>query len=654
MTQQPASNKNLLFIKIVIAALLCLGVSMAILVTVTSRITSEQLQKNALDNILLNSEGKADQIEKALQQLILLNQSMAASPTIIDYASEFKNTGQDNAELHSTLRQYLNKVFTDSQGAFENVFIMRSDYVLGVDSLNGISEGYKFTQTEQENEVLSKGKQRVGDTVISPITGRPVLMISSPVKNARGETTGVMDTPIDLKNIADSVVKDKGNISNYLINSTGLVLSSQNPDHLLKLNFSKEAGLVDYFSGLGKNTGNTDHFTLDGIDFIAAHHPVNISGLILISAMPVSDYTAPLDSMQHQLMATAATGTLIGAAALVLLVYLITGPLLKRLTLAMRSAERIASGDLSRDIDIDGNDEGTRLLAALERMQKDLRNTVQQIMTSARQLASTSGELTLQSKESSNSLQKQHTDLDQAAAALTDMTRAFQEVASNAALAAEASVDGEEQSRAGQASVNSIVTAITGLNSETEATADVMTSLAGQLGKIGTVLDVIRAIAEQTNLLALNAAIESARAGESGRGFAVVADEVRSLAHRTEASTREISTIINEVQSGSEKAMQAMHSSSGSVRQALDISRKSGEALDKIAAVISQINDRNLTIASATEEQSSMANEVNGRLANIRNTADQTVRSAEQTRNSCQQLSQLATGLDQMVNRFRV
>jgi methyl-accepting chemotaxis protein len=654
MTQQPASSKNLLFIKIVIAALFCLGVSMAILVTVTSRITSEQLQQNALDNILLNSEGKADQIEQTLQQLTLLNQSLASSPAIVDYASEFKNTGQDNAELHSTLRQYLNKVFTDSQGAFENIFVIRSDYVLGVDSLNGKSEGYKFTGREQEDAVFRQGKLNIGDTVISPVTGRPVLMISSPVKDSRGEIIGVMDTPVDLKNIADSVVNDTGKVSNFLINNHGLVLSSRNPDHLLKLDFSKEAGLADYFSSLGKNSGNTDHFTLDDIDFIAAHHPVNIGGLILISAMPKSDYTAPLDTMQNQLMTTAATGTLIGAAALVLLVYLITGPLLKRLTLAMRSAERIASGDLSRNIDIDGSDEGTRLLAALERMQKDLRHTVQQIMTASRQLAGTSGELTLQSKESSNSLQKQHADLDQAAAALTEMTRAFQEVASNAALAAEASVDGEEQSRAGQASVNSIVTAITGLNKETEATADVMTSLAGQLGKIGTVLDVIRAIAEQTNLLALNAAIESARAGESGRGFAVVADEVRSLAHRTEASTREISSIINEVQSGSEKAMQAMHSSSSSVRQALDISRKSGEALDKIAAVISQINDRNLNIASATEEQSSMANEVNDRLGNIRNAADQTVRSAEQTRNSCQQLSQLATGLDQMVNRFRV
>ncbi|MCY0964115.1 methyl-accepting chemotaxis protein [Parathalassolituus penaei] len=654
MTQRSASNQNLLFIKIVVAALLCLGVSMAILITITSSLTSSQMEEGALNNILQSAENKADQIEQGLNQLIIQNQILATSPTVIQYAEEFNRNGQDDPQLHASLRQYLAGVYHNSQGSFENVFVMRSDLRLGVDSLNGQSEGYEFTLAEQEIDVLKQGKAVIGQTVISPITGRPVMVISSPIKASDGSTIGVMDTPIDLKNIADNIVNGHTQIHNYLINPTGLVLSSQNPEHLLKLDFSRQVGLSDYFASLKSNQSETGSFSLDGIDYIAAHHPVNIGGLVLISAMAVDDYSAPLASLQQRLMSTAAIGTMAGAAALVLLVFMITGPLLRRLTQAMQAAERIAAGDLSQPVAIDGNDEGTRLLTALERMQGDLRDTVQKIIHSSRQLATTSGELTRQSNESGQSLQKQHSDIDQAAASLADMTHAFQEVAYNAAQAAEASVAGEAQSRAGQSSVQSIVNAITGLNRETEETASVMAALAGQLSKIGTVLDVISAIAEQTNLLALNAAIESARAGESGRGFAVVADEVRSLAHRTESSTREISAIISEVQSGSEKAMQAMHSSSGSVRQALEISRKSGEALDTIATMISQINERNRSIASATEQQSGIASDINGRLGNIRSAADHTVQSAEKTRVSCQQLGQLASGLEQMMNRFRV
>jgi methyl-accepting chemotaxis protein len=648
------TSKNRLFTKIVIAAVICLGVAMAVLIFIATGLASNVLEARAHASIQHTVKDKAGQIDVVLQKQLQISQIIANAPAVVDYAAGFADTGQQDPQLHDQLRRYLGKVMTDGAGVYENVFIMLNDYTLGVDGIGGKSEGFSRANEDVDARTLLSDDVSIGHTLLSPVTGRPVLMITAPVKNRSGKVVGTLNTPIDLQNIASRLINDDSESNNFLLDSHGLVLSSENKNHFLKLDFSKDAHLQDYFSQIQSGRNATGHFQLEGIDYIANHQAFNDGKLILVAALPVSEYTAPLISLRQQMMTTAIICTVVGALVLVLLVYAITRPLLQRLTTAMQAAERIAQGDLSQDIQASGNDEGGRLLSALGRMQTDLRHTVSQIMTSSKALTGTATELTHQANTSSNSLQKQHTDLDQAAVALSEMASAFQEVASNAALAADASVDGAEQSRAGQASVNSIVSAITGLTSETEATAEMMTTLAGQLGKIGTVLDVIRAIAEQTNLLALNAAIESARAGESGRGFAVVADEVRSLAHRTEASTREISTIISEVQNGSDKAMNAMNSSNLSVKQALDISRKSGEALDQIATVISQINDRNLNIASATEEQSSMAREVNERLSNVRNAADQTVNSAEQTRSSCENLNQLASELDKMVNRFRV
>ncbi|MGV8918424.1 MAG: methyl-accepting chemotaxis protein [Pseudomonas sp.] len=344
--------------------------------------------------------------------------------------------------------------------------------------------------------------------------------------------------------------------------------------------------------------------------------------------------------------------SILAAALTVLLAWLLTRSIVTPLTVAVRAAEEIAGGNLTKHIEVDGKDEPARLLGALRVMQQNLRKTIEQISGSATQLASAAEELSAVTDESSRGLQQQNNEIEQAATAVNEMTAAVEEVARNAVSTSEASQQSNHTARQGRDKVIETVTAIQAMTQDVQATSKLVEGLAEQGRDIGKVLDVIRSIAEQTNLLALNAAIEAARAGEAGRGFAVVADEVRALAHRTAQSTSEIEQMVAGIQSGTGQAVQSMQLNTSRTQSTLDLARAAGEALEQITGAISQINERNLVIASASEEQAQVSREVDRNLINIRDLATQSAAGANQTSAASNELSRLAVDLNGMVSKF--
>ena len=358
---------------------------------------------------------------------------------------------------------------------------------------------------------------------------------------------------------------------------------------------------------------------------------------------------------QYDLAFNLVVGLLALATALtVLFAWLLTRSITVPIAQALKAAEEVAEGNLTRPIKIDGNDEAGRLLAAMAKMQDKLRDTLQRIAGSATQLASAAEELNAVTDESARGLTQQNNEIEQAATAVNEMTSAVEEVARNAVSTSEASRNATTSAGDGRDLVQETVSAIERMSGDVQATATLIGDLANESRDIGKVLDVIRGLADQTNLLALNAAIEAARAGEAGRGFAVVADEVRALAHRTQQSTSEIERMIGSIQAGTEHAVDSMRNSTERAESTLNIAKGAGISLDTINTAIVEINERNLVIASAAEEQAQVAREVDRNLVNIRDLSVQSATGASQTSAASSELSRLAVDLNGMVGRFRL
>lgn len=341
---------------------------------------------------------------------------------------------------------------------------------------------------------------------------------------------------------------------------------------------------------------------------------------------------------------------LLGVVAAVMITRQITRPLRETLEVV----ERIASGDLSHNLQVTRRDDLGILQQGIARMGTTLRDLISGIRDGVTQIASAAEELSAVTEQTSAGVNSQKVETDQVATAMHEMTATVQEVARNAEQASHAAAAADDEARAGDNVVNQAIDQIERLAVEVGRSTQAMAVLQEESDKIGSVMDVIKAVADQTNLLALNAAIEAARAGDAGRGFAVVADEVRALAQRTQNSTEEIQTLVAALQSGTQQVAVVMNNSRTLTDSSVNLTRQAGTSLQGITRTVSNIQSMNQQIAAAAEQQSAVAEEISRSILNVRDVSEQTAAASDETAKSSVELARLGTQLQAMVSHFKV
>ena len=634
---------NMLTIKQKILLTVALAV---ILSTVAVGVLSQQSAREVVEQRMLGSEMPSqmlsirNRLEKDIVTLMNAAEQLASSRMLLKWLEDGRPDADEPrvvAQLKDVTRQYslVQASYADRQSAA----YYTQDGFLRV--LTPEQDGWFFGYRDS-------GQERMLN-VFTEANGEVKLFINYQQPNGRG-LVGLAKSLDDMVRLLGSfTIEETGFV--YLVDASGKVQLHQDKGKIGR------ATLSSLYGGESGRLLNQSDFSLlrtevDGESKLVASSYIPSMNWYLVAEVPEAEMFALLDEAALKILIS----TLIIALAFVVLAGYVASSVSKPIAAVARMFRDIGEGegDLRQRLPVEGDDELAELAGGFNSFISKIQDSVLEVARTSEALGKSALDVSRQAQQTLEDSQDQKDRTMQVVTAINEMGATVNEIAGNAAQAADAAKDADRASGVGQKVVTQARETINQLSRDVGQVGEVIESLATHTKSIGSILDVIRAISEQTNLLALNAAIEAARAGEAGRGFAVVADEVRSLASRTAASTDEVQVMIDKLQSESARAVSAMSQSRSRSQEGVTAVDEASNTLSGISDQIGLISDMNIQVAAATEEQSTVVEDINRNVTEINDITQRTADTAQAAARASQDLNALATRLDQLVARFKV
>jgi len=300
----------------------------------------------------------------------------------------------------------------------------------------------------------------------------------------------------------------------------------------------------------------------------------------------------------------------------------ITAPLQQ----AVETANAIAAGDLTRELQSTRKDELGQMLRALSEMSTRLRGVVSEVRQGVDSVSSASVQIANGNHDLSARTEQTAANLEETASSMEELTATVTQSADTARQANQLAGTAANAAARGGEVVGQVVASMQNITESSREISDI--------------IGVIDGIAFQTNILALNAAVEAARAGEQGRGFAVVASEVRNLAGRSADAAKEIKALIG-------KSVENVESGSAQVAQA-------GQSMDEIVASVRRVSDLIGEITASSSEQRDGIAQVNQAVANLDQMTQQNAALVEESTAAASSMRDQAQRLAEVVAVFNV
>lgn len=526
-------------------------------------------------------------------------------------AQTVKTTGGYN-ELIRTL-----KLVKDSNKSLLNVYI-------GLDAANKVitqdefepPADYVLKERSWYADTAANKRITITDPYIDAGSGKMVVSVSTPLLDDAGKLIGVASADISIEQITAALgaFNYKGSGYAVLIDKAGTFIYHPNPDHIL---LKKMADLGADWKAIGDTMvqwgSNVIQTKIDGEPSYVSYSPAVANQWSVALIVPERHAEQELKHFGLIFMLS----IFASIAVLSVLLYVVSGSILKQIPLLTAAFRQAKNGDLSVRAEVTARGEIGVLAEGFNDMVASQQTLIQEILRSSqsiseavanteRNVSGLDGSITGISgvtEELSAGLQQTAASMEEMNAGTIEFGDAIHGIAEKAQEGAEAA--GAINVRAAQLKERALgsrrqAEAVYG---QSEAKLRQAIEQSGSISQITALSDAILEIAAQTSLLSLNASIEAARAGEAGRGFAVVAGEIRRLADHSRETVAEIQgvtgAVVQAVANLAEAAEHMLGFMDLQVLKDYDAMQETGERYSEDAGYIDEL----VTDFSATAEE---------------------------------------------------
>ena len=530
------------------------------------------------------------------------------------------------------------------------------------------------------NETKASGTYEFMDTYVDKITGKLVVSVAAPYKNADGSFGGAICEDIFLDVLQDEVkeLKYDGQGTGYIIDNAGVVMASEDSESVGK-NVSDLPVFADNFTQMTQKGTGYLQLKQNGENQVFAYATVPNTKWLVGVMVPDDVVFGHLSTLKHLYLIL----TIVSILLIMFACLRFSQGITRRILRLRNYAAQFAEGDMSaEDLFIESQDEIGQLSQVFNQMKNHVRDLLKNITDTSSQLAASSEELTASAQQSAQAatnvaqsvtdvatgVSQQAKNVDTATNTVDNVVTNIRNVATSTENIRSMSVETAQAAQHGQELMGQAVDRMGHIEQSVGKSTEVVTKLGESSQQIGEIIETIVGIADQTNLLALNAAIEAARAGEQGRGFSVVADEVRKLAEQSQAAAEKIRTRIMAIQNDTDEAVQVMQQGTEEVRNGAQAIREVGEEFQRIMSQIDTIRDRmdemnhsiqtvaegGDTIAQAVQDIDTVSRKTEEQTEQISAATEEQSASNEEIAAASQALAKLASDMQNITAKFKV